>query len=296
MNKVGKYVALLLIVLAATFTFSMIKPSHETSQATSFMVGGDRPVFVDSPSGYSSNDPAPLLIDLHGYMGTSVSEARFAQLDTAAKKNHMIYAAPDGLTDANGYEFWNASSACCNFFKNPVDDAAYIDSLIDEISAKVAVDPKRIYVFGHSNGHFMTYKYACTHSSRVAAIAGLAGAMDIDPRTCKAKSPVNVLHIHGSADEVVLPNGGYMGDVQYPSVKETIAQWLAIDKCTAPAVMSSPFDVVTSIDGAETTSTKYVCPDSTVELWSVAAGTHHPVLDSVFSQQVIDWLLAHPKK
>ncbi|MSX49017.1 MAG: hypothetical protein F2767_07110, partial [Actinobacteria bacterium] len=46
MNKVGKYVALLLIVLAATFTFSMIKPSHETSQATSFMVGGDRPVFV----------------------------------------------------------------------------------------------------------------------------------------------------------------------------------------------------------------------------------------------------------
>jgi polyhydroxybutyrate depolymerase len=33
----------------------------------------------------------------------------------------------------------------------------------------------------------------------------------------------------------------------------------------------------------------------TVELWTVNGGGHMPTLSSQFPQQVIDWLLAHPK-
>jgi hypothetical protein len=38
------------------------------------------------------------------------------------------------------------------------------------------------------------------------------------------------------------------------------------------------------------------CDDDTaVELWSQPGGVHIPPWTSTFAQQVIDWLVAHPK-
>lgn len=270
--------------------------AQTTSQPHTFFIGGSWQVAVNIPAGYSKKAPAPLLIDLHGYMGSSMSERTFSRLQAAAAKRLVIYAAPDGTVDANGDKFWNASTTCCNFYHSKVDDAAFINSLIKEISSKVSVDPKRVFIFGHSNGAFMAYKFACTYPKSVAAIAGLAGAMDINPAVCKSKIPVNVLAIHGTSDEVINFNGGFMYKNPYTSVQQTIGQWLAIDKCRTPAVMGKPFDIVVDIDGAETTPSVYNCPLSTVELWTVADGLHRPVLDWSFGNRVIDWFLAHPKK
>ena len=272
------------------------RESSESVSSSVFTVGGDRPTFVTLPSGYLESKPAPLIIDLHGYMSTSINHQRFAMMDSAANKRGVIYAAPDGLPDSQGYQFWNASNACCNFNTNPVDDAAFIQSLIDEISSKASVDPKRIYVFGHSNGHFMTYKFACTHPQTVAAIAGLAGAMDIAEDSCPARESVNVLHIHGTSDEVINYSGGEIFSNIYTGAQVSTKRWAEIDSCSKAPKASAAFDLVTSIQGAETTPTIYSCPNATVELWSIAGGAHGPVLDSSFGLQVMDWLLAHPKK
>ena len=272
--------------------------SHENSNTVTssvFTVGGDRPTFVTLPTTYSPDKPAPLIIDLHGYMSTSLAHERFAMMDSAAQKRGVIYAAPDGLKDSQGFQFWNASKACCNFNNNPVDDAAFIQSLIEEISSKASVDPKRIYVFGHSNGHFMTYKFACTYPKTVAAIAGLAGAMDIDPQSCGAQSPVSVLHIHGTNDQVITYTGGSIFSNSYTSAAQSAQRWSDIDKCSLPAVAGAPFDLVSTIKGAETTPLIYSCPQSAVELWSINGGAHGPLLDSSFGLKVMDWLLAHPK-
>jgi poly(3-hydroxybutyrate) depolymerase len=210
-KKISVATALSLVIAAVLILInspiSRDLTSIEFEQSSSFMVGGDRATFVTLPVGYSRNVPAPLLIDLHGYMSTSLNHEKFAKMDVAAQERGVIYAAPDGLPDSQGYQFWNASKACCNFNNNPVDDAAFIQSLIDEISSKASVDPKRIFVFGHSNGHFMSYKFACTHPETVAAIAGLAGAMDIDPASCGATTPVSVLHIHGTDDATINYSG-----------------------------------------------------------------------------------------
>jgi hypothetical protein len=40
-------------------------------------------------------------------------------------------------------------------------DIGYLDAVIDDMSAKYPVDPKRIYVGGISNGGYMAYRYAC---------------------------------------------------------------------------------------------------------------------------------------
>ena len=283
----------LFLTLFAYPTTSVAKTLHQPSF---LIVGGSRQVIVDIPAGYLKGKPAPLLIDLHGYMGNGISEKGFSRLQAAAASHSIIYAAPDGSVDPNGDKFWNASTTCCNFYKSKVNDAAYVKSLIKEISAKVSIDPKRIYLFGHSNGDFMVYKYACTYPNTIAAIGGIAGAMNIKPGACTVKAPMNVLHIHGTSDEVVNYDGGFMYKNQYPSVKETIGQWLAIDKCSSPPVVGSPFDIVVDLPGAETTPTKYTCPTSTVELWTIADGLHRPVLDWNFGNRVVDWFLAHPRK
>ena len=303
-QRLGKKISVataLVLVIAAVLTFinspvSRDLTSIEFEQSSSFIVGGERATFVTMPVGYSRDVPAPLLIDLHGYMGTSLSHGKYAKMDVAAQARGVIYAAPDGLVDSMGNQFWNASVSCCNFNNNPVDDAAFIQSLIDEISSKASVDPKRIYVFGHSNGHFMSYKFACTHPETVAAIAGLAGAMDVDPASCGATTPVNVLHIHGTNDEVINYLGGAMFANAFTGVQASTNRWAKIDKCAIEAKAGKPLDLDVSIEGAETTPYVYSCPEESVELWSINGGAHGPVVDSSFGLKVMDWLLAHPKK
>ena len=303
-QRLGKKISVataLVLVIAAVLTFinspvSRDLTSIEFEQSSSFIVGGERATFVTMPVGYSRDVPAPLLIDLHGYMGTSLSHGKYAKMDVAAQARGVIYAAPDGLVDSMGNQFWNASVSCCNFNNNPVDDAAFIQSLIDEISSKASVDPKRIYVFGHSNGHFMSYKFACTHPETVAAIAGLAGAMDVDPASCGATTPVNVLHIHGTNDEVINYLGGAMFANAFTGAQASTNRWAKIDKCAIEAKAGKPLDLDVSIEGAETTPYVYSCPEESVELWSINGGAHGPVVDSSFGLKVMDWLLAHPKK
>ena len=270
--------------------------SIEFSNSSSFIVGGERPVNVNLPSGYSREVPAALLIDLHGYSGDSTSQTSFTLLITAAEKRGVIYAAPDGLLDSQGNQFWNASKACCNFNNNPVDDVAYIQSLIDEISSKVSIDSKRIYIFGHSNGHFMTYKFACSRPESVAAIAGLAGAMDSDVITCAPNRAVNVLHIHGTSDATILYDGGSLFGNLYTSAASSVKKWAQIDKCLTSPQVGAAFDLIRKFDGAETTPTIYSCPQTAVELWSINGGAHSPDVDESSALKIVDWFLAHPKK
>ena len=283
------------VLVAINSPLSKDLSSIESITDSTFLVGGDRPVFVTLPTGYSSKIPAPLIIDLHGHMSTSLNHQKFARMDFAANSRGVIYAAPDGLPDSQGYQFWNAFKSCCNFYNNQVDDAGYIQSIIDETKDKVAVDAKQGFAFGHSNGHFMTYKFACTHSQTVAAVAGLAGGMDVDSQSCSADSPVSVLHIHGTSDAVINYSGGSILSNFYTGAIESTQRWAKIDKCSPTGNIGVAFDLVPNLAGAETTPTSYTCANAAVELWTIDGGAHSPVFDSDFSLKVMDWLLAHPK-
>jgi polyhydroxybutyrate depolymerase len=264
--------------------------------ASSFLAGGDRSTSVDLPDGYSENNPAPLLLDLHGFMSNSLSEQRFSRLSNIARANGFVYAAPDGLRNSNGDQFWNASKSCCNFDRTEIDDAAYLKSLIDEIAKKVSIDPKRIYIFGHSNGAFMSYKFACTYPDTVAAIVGVAGAMDLVGSDCAISSPVSVLEIHGTSDSVIRFTGGAIAGIGYTSVAQTIDIWHKLDKCVGTPIAKKNLDIDEVIDGAETRVFQSTCVNSTVAQWQITNGPHGPAFSASFPKKVIEWFLAHPKQ
>ena len=55
-------------------------------------------------------------------------------------------------------------------------DAAAIDHFVDEVVATGKIDPKRIYVFGWSNGAYMARLYGNWRGDRIAAIGQYTGA------------------------------------------------------------------------------------------------------------------------
>ncbi len=263
-----------------------------------FVAGGDRPVDVLLPEGYDPTQPAPLLILLHGYAADSSVQDSYFVTSTVAAARGVVFAAPNGTVDEGGARFWNATDACCDFYGSGVDDSAYLTALIDEIEGRVNIDPNRIYFVGHSNGGFMSYRMACDHADRIAAIASLAGTTFEDQQDCAATEPVSVLHIHGTADTDILYAGGVHGGsgVVYPGAVETAARWAAIDGCGATATEGAPRDIDADLGGAETTVDAYPgCSGTAVELWSIQDGVHVPTLVADFSAQVVDWLLAQSK-
>ncbi len=262
-------------------------------------IGGDRPVTVHVPASYIPGTAAPLVILLHGYGASGALQDLYFGMTAVSDTRGFLYAFPDGTVDSDGKRFWNATEACCDLHGTKVDDSTYVSSLITQIQARYTVDPKRIFLVGHSNGAFMSYRMACDHADQVAAIASLAGAMFSDVSKCAPSAPVSILQIHGTADDTVLFDGDKIAGQGYPGAKATVADWVTLDGCGATADTSAPpLDLDTRLAGAETTVTRYAngCkPGGHAELWTIAGGAHLPSLTASFSTRVIDFLFAHPK-
>lgn len=121
---------------------------------------GELPITV--PAGYSSENPTPLIVLLHGYTSSGAMQDNYMGFSKLADQYGFLLVAPDGNREPGGDQnrFWNASDACCDFFSTEVDDSAYIADIIKEVKSKFTVDNNRIYLVGHSNGGFMSYRAA----------------------------------------------------------------------------------------------------------------------------------------
>ena len=257
----------------------------------------DRPFDVFVPSTYEDGSPMPLLVLLHGYTASGALQEAYFQFEPLAEERGFLYVHPDGTTNVVGEQFWNATEACCGFFST-IDDSAYLKALIEQVQADYSVDPQRIFLAGHSNGGFMSYRMACDHSDTIAAVASLAGATFIDPADCGADQPVSVLQIHGTADATIAFEGDSILGQAYPAATATVASWADINGCaTGTDVTSNAFDLVSDLDGAESSRTAYTdCPDGIgVELWTIEGGNHIPARTPDLATGIIDFLLAHPK-
>lgn len=264
----------------------------EGAQSISLTISDGREAELFLPQGYSDKTSYPLLIDLHGYTGSGKSQAAYSFLQEAAFDRGIAYIAPDGLEDSLGSQYWNATTACCDFNKSGVDDVAFIETLIAKIKRSANIDSSRIYLFGHSNGHFMSYAFLCSGTNEVAAVAGLAGAMDPNIATCRAKTS-NILHIHGEADGTILYDGGALFGNRYTSAAETVKRWAFINSCDNPK--QSSLDAISAIQGEEIRVESYACKSGSLDFWTIKNGIHTPTLDISFADKVIDWLMKHQK-
>lgn len=260
---------------------------------------GERPFTLHVPDSYDKTKPAPLVILLHGYTASGEKQEAYMKFTAESDKRGFLYATPDGLTDSRGNRFWNATDACCNLYGASVDDSAYVSNIIKTVESSYTVDTKRVYLIGHSNGAFMSFRMACDHADQVTAIAALNGATWADASKCKPSNGVSVLDIRSTDDETINYAGGTILAAKYPSAAVTDADWLSLDQCAKTGTKAAAVDLVSTLPGAETAVTKYTegcVAGSTVETWTINGGTHVPAFGDSFAPSVIDFLYAQSKQ
>jgi polyhydroxybutyrate depolymerase len=167
--------------------------------------GRTRTYLLHVPPAYDGKTPLPVVFVLHGATQSDASAEKMSGMSAKADKENFLAVYPSGTGRLSDVPTWNAGNCCGYAIQNHVDDIGFFRALLEKIERDFAVDRKRIYVTGISNGAMMSYRVACEMSGQVAAIAPAEGALNVD---CHPSSPVSVLIFHGTADRLVPFNGG----------------------------------------------------------------------------------------
>jgi polyhydroxybutyrate depolymerase len=182
-----------------------------TSAETLQTADGRRRYLLHVPASYTGRERAPLVLNFHGYGGNGTRQNDYSGLVPVSDANGFILVSPDGLPTMNGTPWWNNL-----LLPDPPhkDDVAFVSALLDELEADLCIDAARVYATGMSNGALMSSRLACSLSSRIAAVAPVAGAYypplvtEGGPEPCADTRPVPIIGFHGTLDPQVPFNGG----------------------------------------------------------------------------------------
>lgn len=250
-----------------------------------------RPAKVVLPDDYDPARTYPLVVLLHGYSASGDIQDLYFGVGVRSTERQFILVKPNGTANPESKRFWNAFW-CCDFYAQDVDDVAYISALIDDAKARFSVDAQRVYLLGHSNGGFMSYRMACEIDG-IAALASLAGSAELDEADCAATAaPLGVLQIHGTLDGTI-PYDGWPG--RYPGARELMERWAARNGCGAEPVAGEALDLEANLPGEDTSTLAWeACAGGTsVALWTIEAGGHIPNFQPAFIERTLDFLFAH---
>ncbi len=244
--------------------------------------GGARPAYLKPPVPFVEGEHYPLLMILHGQGASGFVQQAFFQASTIADKAFVI--APDGTVDSLGRQFWNADPACCDIDNTMVDDSGYLSQMLTDITTGWPMIDQ-VFLEGHSNGGFMAYRMACDHADQISAIVSLAGDAASTPSACKPTQAVNILHLHGTGDDMV----------PFAGAEASTSQWAVHDGCGTTRTPGRVLDLDATVDGSETsTATIDGCPaDTTVEQWTLTGAGHLPNFGPTVGATLFEWLDAH---
>lgn len=207
---------------AATPTGSSVCAHPRTGDFTmTLSVSGlVRNALVHVPS-WDAGRPLPVVLAFHGAGGSGPFMADYSDMSPLADHDHFIVVYPSA---AGPKHYWTLNASV----PSAPDDVGFISRLLDALPTRACVDTQRIYATGVSNGGGFVARIGCLLSSRIAAIAPVAGGYSsLDP--CTPDRPVSVLEIHGTSDPVVPYNGkppDYRG-----SVPRFLSTWTSLDHC-----------------------------------------------------------------
>jgi polyhydroxybutyrate depolymerase len=164
--------------------------------------GEERWYLLSAPTAHDGTTPLPLVVELHGLAEGAAVAAQMSQLDTIGEREGFVMAYPNG---SGTPVRWNQ-----HLDAHPNHDLELISTMLDTLGADLCIDLARVYATGLSYGAIMSSALACAMPDRFAAIAPVAGVEH--PVGCDPGRPVPVLAMHGTADPILLFNGG-VGDL-----------------------------------------------------------------------------------
>ena len=287
-----------------------ISTSEEFSVQTSD--GRNRSYKIFVPQSLVSAKAAPLVIALHGGLGSASQFESNSGLSEYAGSNGFYVVYPNGIGAVEGqtlFQTWNAGDCCGLAAKNNVNDVSFIRTLINTVKATYPVDSKRIFVIGHSNGAMLAYRLACELSDQISGIGVQAGSLGVT--NCNPSHPISVIHIHGTSDTNFPIDGGVgsgVAGVSFRPARFALDTFALANKCeTDPEVLgdqgNSDLSIYSWRKCQNSAAIRYIIVNDGTHAWmghpaqSALAesyvGAPYKKLDS--TRALLSFLLSHPR-
>jgi polyhydroxybutyrate depolymerase len=125
----------------------------------------------------------------------------YGNWDRMAEARGFLVAAPD----SRGHAFSDGSGRGGADVKS-IDDSAFIDSVIDDMKRRYAIDARRIYLVGLSSGGSMAQTMAIERPGKIAAFAAVMGHLWTNDQPPAPTRPM--LLLFGDSDKLNPMNGG----------------------------------------------------------------------------------------
>jgi polyhydroxybutyrate depolymerase len=205
-------IAVYVIALCLGLWSATVRGADADARHTLRHQGQERHYLLRLPEGVRALPGArlPLVLVLHGGGGNAENAEATTGFTALAQREGFVVAYPEGTgTRAGRLLAWNARHCCGQAMQRGVDDVGFIRALIDHLVAELAVDPRRVYVTGLSNGGMMTHRLGIALADRLAAVAPVIATLFGDEPT--PAQPLPALMINGRLDTQVPPAGGPPG-------------------------------------------------------------------------------------
>jgi poly(3-hydroxybutyrate) depolymerase len=171
---------LLTLLLLLSILFIVAPANNDISKELITSNGKKRAYYLYVPPTVTAGAKAPLIVMLHGSGRNGITLVE--KWKDYAKKEGIIIAGPDASTQVG----WSA----------PKDGPDFLYELIEELKTKYPINPRRVYLFGHSAGACFALHMSLMESEYFAATAIHAGALRGDEdqlvKLAKRKVPISI--------------------------------------------------------------------------------------------------------
>ncbi|GAB3098092.1 hypothetical protein G8770_17610 [Aestuariicella hydrocarbonica] len=216
-----------ILAVISMMNLALAKQSHADTLNHTIVDGIKRQWYERVPSSYDDRNPIPVVINFHGSGASPVIQSEISNFEPLSEAEGFLLVLPKAeyQKHSTGKVTWNVNSD-----PSGVDDVKFIRQLIDAIQEKYLIDPARIYATGFSGGARMISRLACDLSSKIAAIAPVAGLQYAEG--CQPQRPVPVITFHGTQDHV----NHYTHQTDSPTywhigIPQAVAYWRQNNRC-----------------------------------------------------------------
>ncbi|MEM6439320.1 MAG: hypothetical protein AAF763_06465 [Pseudomonadota bacterium] len=226
-----------LVALLCVLALAAPAAAVETRTLRLLHDGMERRAILDARAGLQD---APVLVVLHGGIAGPEWMRRRARVGLAREGWAVLWPFAvddwnDGRLDRRGRPYDSA------------DDVGFLRALVARLETAGIADRDRVYFAGPSLGGTMVLRMLCDAPDLVAG-AAVAISSFAEGEPCADGPPRPVLYMHGTADEIMPPEGGWIGGNsifvkdrgRVRPVEETLSRLAARNGCEGFAARALP--------------------------------------------------------